>query len=725
MSPANRLIGAMKALPMEFGRSLEAVVAAAAVVSLVACTAEVGTESEPDAASLAAALTAADCPDGYNVIQGTSGDDVLIGTSGGDCIVGGDGDDVIDGRGGNDFLFGGDGADTIYGRSGSDALFGEGGDDQLDGAAGADNLDGGDGDDILFGEGGADVLRGRAGNDYLDGAAGNDDLAGGDGDDELDGGAGVDLVAGDAGDDFLLGGAGADSLQGGDGRDEIAAGAGRDSVDGGAGNDVIDGGPGRDALAGGDGNDAIEEGFSDTVSGGRGADGCAGTECEVPAPTDCTDDSDCTAGRSCLPSTGTCVACSGATSCDDGNACTLDDCSPTTGCSHDPVDCGPEGEDTTPPVLLAFSVSSLVVDTSSGPATVTVQIEAQDDLSGFGSGSTGNGSIDVRHSSGTNPVGSGSLPITGGTPLQPIFELTLTFPQFSQAGTYPIQLQLLDNVFNTASFDAADLAALGLPSSIAVSSVSDTTPPSLISLSASPLSIDTSSGPATVTVRIEAQDDVSGFGSGSTGNGSIDVRHSSGANPVGHGSLPITAGTLLHPIFDLTLTFPQFSQAGTYPIQLHLLDNVFNTATFDTADLAALGLPSSIEVSSVPDRTPPELVAFSIAPLEVDTSTGPATVFVHIEARDDLSGFNSGNTGNGSLDVRHSSGVNPVGTGSLPLTGGTALGPTFDFTLTIPAFSPTGTYPIHLQLVDNVFNDAAFDPAALSSLGFPSSIEVH
>jgi len=124
----------------------------------------------------------------------------------------------------------------------------------------------------------------------------------------------------------------------------------------------------------------------------------------------------------------------------------------------------------------------------------------------------------------------------------------------------------------------------------------DTTAPELLDFSLSATSVDTTAGPATVTVRIEAQDDLSGFGSGSTGNGWIDVRHTSGANPVGWGSLPITGGTLLHPIFELTLTFPQFSPAGSYPITLELLDNVFNSATFSSADLAGRGFPSEIVV---------------------------------------------------------------------------------------------------------------------------------
>ena len=127
---------------------------------------------------------------------------------------------------------------------------------------------------------------------------------------------------------------------------------------------------------------------------------------------------------------------------------------------------------------------------------------------------------------------------------------------------------------------------------------------------------------------------------------------------------------------------------------------------------------------SPPDTAPPQLVAFTVSPLVVDTTAGPATVTVHIEATDDRSGFGSGSTGNGSIDVRHSSDANPVGRGSLPLTSGTALHPSFDFTLSFPQASQPGSYPINLELIDNAFNHASFTPAALAARGMPSAIQV-
>jgi hypothetical protein len=184
-----------------------------------------------------APLTVADCPAGYNVIQGTPRNDRLRGTAGNDCILGYGGDDDS-GAGGNDLLVGGPGNDRLNGNAGDDGLFGEGGNDTLDGGNGADELYAG---------------------------AGADQITGGDGNDWIDAGAGTDVLRGDAGDDTLMGGDGADTLFGGSGADELYGGAGADVLTGGAGNDLLVGGPGRDVITDAGATDTVIDGVGDAV----------------------------------------------------------------------------------------------------------------------------------------------------------------------------------------------------------------------------------------------------------------------------------------------------------------------------------------------------------------------------------------------------------------------------------------------------------------------------
>jgi hypothetical protein len=127
---------------------------------------------------------------GYNVIIGTSNNDIINGTAGNDCIVGLGGQDVINGLGGDDVIFGGDGDDRLAGGDGNDQIFGGSGQDQISGGAGNDRLFGEDGDDTIHGGDGNDELVGGQGQDHLFGENDNDTIAGGDGDDVMQGGAG-------------------------------------------------------------------------------------------------------------------------------------------------------------------------------------------------------------------------------------------------------------------------------------------------------------------------------------------------------------------------------------------------------------------------------------------------------------------------------------------------------------------------------------------------------
>ena len=74
----------------------------------------------------------------------------------------------------------------------------------LDGTVGDDTLVGTNTTDRISGFGGNDVLLGMSGNDVLTGGEGNDQLDGGDGNDLLTGGTGYDVLAGGAGNDTYV-----------------------------------------------------------------------------------------------------------------------------------------------------------------------------------------------------------------------------------------------------------------------------------------------------------------------------------------------------------------------------------------------------------------------------------------------------------------------------------------------------------------------------------------
>jgi hypothetical protein len=106
---------------------------------------------------------------GRGRVNGTSGDDVIVGSARGE---------TIDGRGGDDTICAGDGNDRVRGSGGDDLLLGEGGNDDIRGGTGADRLGGGDGPDRVDGGSGDDVLDeqnlGGGGHDRLFGGSGRD-----------------------------------------------------------------------------------------------------------------------------------------------------------------------------------------------------------------------------------------------------------------------------------------------------------------------------------------------------------------------------------------------------------------------------------------------------------------------------------------------------------------------------------------------------------------------
>jgi Ca2+-binding RTX toxin-like protein len=93
----------------------------------------------------------------YNLIEGTQGDDVILGTDGDDLIFGLAGNDVISGGTGNDCIFGGYGDDIISGDNGDDTIIGNSGHDILKGESGIDVIYSNSGSDVI--DGGEDIDR--------------------------------------------------------------------------------------------------------------------------------------------------------------------------------------------------------------------------------------------------------------------------------------------------------------------------------------------------------------------------------------------------------------------------------------------------------------------------------------------------------------------------------------------------------------------------------------
>lgn len=113
-------------------------------------------------------------------VNGTAGDDQLMGLNLPQTLMAGTGNDIVAGGLGNDVIFGGDGDDVLRGdrNSRSEQADEAGGDDYIDGGAGSDRIGGKSGNDTLLGGAGDDLIWGDGGDDIIDGGEGNDVIYG-------------------------------------------------------------------------------------------------------------------------------------------------------------------------------------------------------------------------------------------------------------------------------------------------------------------------------------------------------------------------------------------------------------------------------------------------------------------------------------------------------------------------------------------------------------------
>jgi Bacterial Ig-like domain len=235
------------------------------------------------------------------------------------------------------------------------------------------------------------------------------------------------------------------------------------------------------------------------------------------------------------------------------------------------------------------------------------------------------------------------------------------------------------------------------------------TGPQLTALSFTP-SINTATSPANVNVTFSATD----------ASSSVFYFEVSFVDP--SGIILHRGNTLLSPSPSVTTTvavpFPQFSTSGTWQLRsLYLADSAGNATVLDTNAVASGGFPTTLQVNSAVDTTPPQLTAFSFTPSSVNVTSAAANVAVAFTATDNLSGANrievALTSPSGSESQRGIASVTPATT-----VHGSA-------TITLPQGSEAGAWTVaSVYLTDAAGNVLSLDTAGLSGLGFPTTVTV-
>ena len=128
----------------------------------------------------------------------------------------------------------------------------------------------------------------------------------------------------------------------------------------------------------------------------------------------------------------------------------------------------PVAVDAAPPQLQSFSITPRTVDTSTGPAAVTIEARITDDMSGVAGVGYTNGTPGVTFKSSTGQIAWASFGpdnrVQGTTPLDGTYNATITLPQGAAAGTWTVDsFSLVDMVGNRTSMTASQMEAAGMP----------------------------------------------------------------------------------------------------------------------------------------------------------------------------------------------------------------------------------------------------------------------
>ncbi|HEX3707762.1 MAG TPA: hypothetical protein VHV76_14140 [Mycobacteriales bacterium] len=168
------------------------------------------------------------------------------------------------------------------------------------------------------------------------------------------------------------------------------------------------------------------------------------------------------------------------------------------------------------------------------------------------------------------------------------------------------------------------LAALGLPNKVTIASGRDTSDPRLTSFAFTPTAIDTTTQPRGIRITATANDDQSGVASVyvrfAYGSSKV-VPLSTGLNPPPRPPAPIGTNVDLFAklvrhgdVWTGDITVPACVHGGTWQAGVDVTDGARRSRDYDDTALRAVGLPSTLDVTSTPvDTALPTITAAKVS----------------------------------------------------------------------------------------------------------------
>jgi hypothetical protein len=297
--------------------------------------------------------------------------------------------------------------------------------------------------------------------------------------------------------------------------------------------------------------------------------------------------------------------------------------------------------DTSAPVLAALSMTPTTVDSSSGPAVVTITARLTDERSPSIGGTAPLSRVILTGPGGQQQATAylSQAQRISGNATDGVYRATLSIPWHAAPGAWNASAVLVDISGNTRTLSTANLSGAGFPSTVSQTGPGDTHAPQLVALGISPASVDTSLQSTTITVSVHAVDDLSGVSDGvSKAASQVVLRGPSGAHHA-RATLSIdrrTAGNALDATFVVSVALPRWSEQGTWTVEsVSLVDQVGNQQS-----LTAPGV--SFVQTGIGDTAAPQFRSFNLSTTNLDVRTVSAAIVLRGRIVDDLSGAADG-----------------------------------------------------------------------------------
>lgn len=346
------------------------------------------------------------------------------------------------------------------------------------------------------------------------------------------------------------------------------------------------------------------------------------------------------------------------------------------------------------PKVVAFAIAPSIVDTSMTAAFVTLRARITDNLSGAAAGIIDSPSqVTFRSPSGAQVVVAafGNAQLQSGSANDGWYVFQAKLSQASEQGTWTIQnARLVDSAHNSATLDPTEWSQLNFPAAFDVRSDGTASAPS--SVVASATAAPTIASVSWLPPAIVGSSPISQYTVTATPGGATSTANGN-AN---------------------SATITGLSVGSTYTFSVHATNGAGPGAESANSNFFIAG--------GAPDLLAPAVVDLSIAPIAVETISGPTGMTLDLSITDDVSGLLDGTNAAALSRVQFN---RPDGTpgptvsfAAHQMVTGTAAVGTYEAWLPLAQNSMIGTWPIaSLTLIDGVGHTTSLTNAQLSALG--------